>query len=571
MSALFKEQLIEILTKTKILTAEQLSQALEVQKEKGGRLSSILVSLKLVNEKDLMLALSKSLQIPPINLGKIKIAPEVIKIIPEHVAKHYQLIPISHIGNNLTVAMSDPLNIFALDDIRVLTNYKVKTVLSTEEDIKEAIRAYYSKSAGEILEDAIKEKKIKVVTSLERKEQIDTKTLMEKINEAPIVKITDLLLAEGIKLGASDILIEPLEKDMQVRYRVDGILQMGETPPKSMHEMIVTRIKVMSKLNVAEHRLPQDGRLKIPFPGKEVDFRISVLPSTFGEKLALRILDKSALLLDIEKLGFEEEAINTLKECAVQPHGMLLICGPTGCGKTTTLYSILNFIDSIEKNLITVEDPVEYQLDGINQVTALPEIGLTFAAALRSILRQDPDIIMVGEIRDFETVDIAIKAALTGHLVLSTLHTTDAAASIVRLVNMGVEPFLITASTLMVGAQRLVRLLCPACKEAYSPAAAIKEKLWLKEPEKNIFYRPRGCKKCNNTGYKGRIGIIEALKITPGIKELIMKRAPEAEIKRFARQQGMRSMRENGLTKAIRGETSLEEIIKVTIEDEKLK
>ncbi|MFH1244903.1 MAG: ATPase, T2SS/T4P/T4SS family [Candidatus Omnitrophota bacterium] len=571
MSALFKEQLIEILIKTKILTSEQLNQALEVQKEKGGRLSNILVSLKLVNEKDLMLALSKSLQIPPINLGKIKIDPEVIKIIPEHVAKHYQLIPISHIGNNLTVAMSDPLNIFALDDIHVLTNYKVKTVLSTEEDIKEAIRAYYSKSAGELLEDAIKEKKIKVLSPPELKEQMDIKTLMEKVNEAPIVKITDLLLAEGIKRGASDILIEPLEKIMQVRYRIDGILQMGETPPKSMHEMIVTRIKVMSKLNVAEHRLPQDGRLKISFPGKDVDFRISVLPSTFGEKLALRILDKSALLLDIEKLGFEEEAIKTLKECAGEPHGMLLICGPTGCGKTTTLYSILNFIDSIEKNLITVEDPVEYQLDGINQVTALPEIGLTFASALRSILRQDPDIIMVGEIRDFETVDIAIKAALTGHLVLSTLHTTDAAASIVRLVNMGVEPFLITASTLMIGAQRLVRLLCPACKEAYSPAAAIQEKLRLKEGGKNTFYRPRGCKKCNNTGYKGRIGIIEALKITSGIKELIMKKAPEAEIKRFARQQGMRSMRENGIIKAIRGETSLEEIIKVTVEDEKLK
>lgn len=573
MTTLFKDQLIEILTKKKILTCEQLNRALAVQKEKGGRLSNILISLKMVDEKDLMLVLSKSLQIPPINLGKIKIPPDVIRIIPEHVVKHYQLIPISHIGNNLTVAMSDPLNIFALDDIRVLTNYnyKVKTVLSTEEDIKEAIRAYYSKSAGEILEDAIKDKKIKTAIPAEVKEAADnTKTLMEKVNEAPIVKITDLLLAEGIKRQASDILIEPLEKDMQVRYRVDGILQMGEAPPKSMHEMIITRIKVMSKLNVAEHRLPQDGRLKILFPGKEVDFRISVLPSAFGEKLALRILDKSALLLDIEKLGFEEEALKTLKKCAAQPHGMILICGPTGCGKTTTLYSILNFIDSIEKNLITVEDPVEYQLDGINQVTAMPEIGLTFAAALRSILRQDPDIIMIGEIRDFETVDIAIKAALTGHLVLSTLHTTDAAASIVRLVNMGVEPFLITASTLMVGAQRLVRVLCPECKEAYSPTAAIKEKLLLKENEKVAFYRPLGCKKCNNSGYKGRIGIIEALKITPEIKELIIKKAPETEIKRLARQQGMRTMRENGIVKASHGETSLEEIIKVTAEDEKL-
>ncbi|MCQ9208012.1 MAG: GspE/PulE family protein, partial [Omnitrophica bacterium] len=312
----------------------------------------------------------------------------------------------------------------------------------------------------------------------------------------------------------------------------------------------------------------QDGRFKVKLPTKEVDFRVSVLPSTFGEKIALRILDKSALLLDLEKLGFEEQPLKVLQECAVQPHGMILMCGPTGCGKTTTLYSVLKYVDSIEKNLVTVEDPVEYQLDGINQVTALPEVGLTFASALRSILRQDPDIIMVGEIRDFDTVDIAIKAALTGHLVLSTLHTTDAAGSIVRLANMGVEPFLITASTLMIGAQRLIRVLCPACKEAYAVTTALKQKLNLRQPKELIFYRPRGCLKCNNAGYQGRIGIMEALKMSPNIKELILQKVPEVKIKTAARQEGMRTLRENGLAKVIKGLTALEEILRVTAPDE---
>ena len=567
---LLKERLVDILTENKILTSEQLNKALEVQRQKGGRLSSILVSLEFVKEKDLMLALSKSLSIPPINLSKINIKREVIKAIPEHVARHYQLIPISKIGENLTIALSDPLNIFALDDIRALTNYKIKSVLSTEDDIKEAIHRYYSKKAGEIIKDAIKDKELKVEVVGEEKEEMDTKSLMEMINEAPIVKITNMLLREGVQRKASDIFIEPLEKDMQVRYRVDGILEMGESPPKQMHDAIVTRIKVMSRLNVSEHRLPQDGRFKIELPGKEVDFRVSVLPSSFGEKLALRILDKSALLLNVEKLGLEEQPLKVLKECAIRPHGMILLCGPTGCGKTTTLYSVLNYVDSAEKNLVTVEDPVEYQLDGVNQVTALPEIGLTFAAALRSILRQDPDIIMVGEIRDFETVDIAIKAALTGHLVLSTLHTTDAAGSVVRLANMGVEPFLITASTLMVGAQRLIRLLCPICKEGYSVTAALKEKLRLAGSNELTFYRPKGCPKCNNTGYRGRIAIMETLRMTPGIKELILQKVPEMKIKTAARREGMRTLRDNGLAKTMKGITSLEEILRVTAPDGEL-
>jgi len=565
-----KERLVNILTENKILTPDQLNKALEVQRREGGRLSNILVSLEFVKEKDLMLALSKSLNIPPINLSKLNIKPEVVKTIPEHVARHYQLIPISRIGDNLTVAVSDPLNIFALDDIRALTNYKVKSVLSTEDDIKEAIHRYYSKKAEEIVRDVIENKALKVEMVEEEKKELNTKRLLEMINEAPVVKITNMLLREGVQRKASDIFVEPLEKTMQVRYRVDGVLEMGESPPKRMHDAIVTRIKVISRLNISEHRLPQDGRFKIKLPEKEVDFRVSVLPSSFGEKLALRILDKSALLLDVEKLGLEEQPLKVLKECAIRPHGMILVCGPTGCGKTTTLYSVLKSVDSPEKNLVTVEDPVEYQMDGINQVSALPEIGLTFAAALRSILRQDPDIIMVGEIRDFETVDIAIKAALTGHLVLSTLHTTDAAGSVVRLVNMGVEPFLITASTLMVGAQRLIRLLCPVCKEAYSVTVELKAKLALKGAKELTFYRPKGCPKCNNTGYAGRIAIMEALKLTPGIKELILQKVPEMKLKNAARSEGMRTLRENGLAKAIKGITSLEEILRVTAPDEEL-
>ncbi|MBL7084981.1 MAG: Flp pilus assembly complex ATPase component TadA [Candidatus Omnitrophica bacterium] len=566
-----KEQLVGILTQNKILTAEQLNQALEIQRQKGGRLSNILVSLNLVKEKDLMLALSKSLHIPPINLAKLNIKSEVIEIIPEHVARYYQLIPISKIGDNLTVAVSDPLNIFALDDIRALTNYKVKSALSTEEDIKEAINQYYSKSAGDIIKDVIKHKeaKLEMITATEEA-RLDSKALLAMVNEAPIVKITNMLLNEGIKRRASDILFEPLDKTMQVRYRVDGVLEIGQAPPKAMHEAIVSRIKVLSKLNISEHRLPQDGRFKVKLPTKEVDFRVSVLPSASGEKVALRILDKSTLLLDVEKLGFEESPLKVLKECAAQPHGMILVCGPTGCGKTTTLYSVLKYVDAVEKNLVTVEDPIEYDLDGINQVTALPEVGLTFAASLRSILRQDPDIIMVGEIRDYDTVDIAIKAALTGHLVLSTLHTTDAAGSIVRLANMGVEPFLITASTLMVGAQRLVRVLCPACKEPYAVSSDLRQKIGLKEKKDLTFYKPGACSKCNNLGYKGRIGILEVLKITPKIKELVLQKAPEVQIKSTARREGMRTLRENGLAKVIKGVTSLEEILRVTAPDEDL-
>ena len=362
-------------------------------------------------------------------------------------------------------------------------------------------------------------------------------------------------------------MIEPLEDDLRIRYRVDGILQEAKAPPKSMQNALISRIKVMSQLNIAERRLPQDGRFKVKIGQRMVDFRVSIIPSSFGEKVALRVLDKEALMLEMDKLGFEQEPVKKIEEASSRPHGMILMCGPTGCGKTTTLYSILKHIDRPEKNIITVEDPVEYQLPGINQVTYREDIGLTFASALRSILRQDPDIIMVGEIRDSQTADIAIKSALTGHLVLSTLHTTDAAGSIVRLTNMGIEGFLIASSLIMVGAQRLVRKLCSACKESYELGQDLKKKLGLNADGKLLFYRPKGCETCNSTGYIGRIGIIEVLMLTPAIKELVMKKGSEAEIKIAARKAGMATLRENGLAKVKAGITSLEEVMRVTAAD----
>jgi type IV pilus assembly protein PilB len=569
-----KERLTDILINNKLISPKQLNKAVEVQRKKGGYLGKILVELGYIGEKDLIVALSRELDIPPADLSRLRISPEIIKLIPKHVAIHYGVIPISKIGKTLTVAMSDPLNVFAMDDIKVLTGFSIRPIISTEKSITQAIERYYTTPAAEAIEDIIKEaKKSKMEIVIEEgKEEKgpDSSDLLRLAQETPVIKITNILLAESINKRASDLLIEPLENELRVRYRVDGILQEAKAPPKSMQNAIISRIKVMADLDIAERRLPQDGRFKIKIGNRMVDFRVSIIPATFGEKAALRVLDKLTLMLEIDKLGFEQGSLKDIKRYSSRPHGMILVCGPTGCGKTTTLYSILNFIDRPEKNIVTVEDPVEYQLQGINQVTYREDIGLTFASALRSILRQDPDIIMVGEIRDFQTADIAIKAALTGHLVLSTLHTTDAAGSIVRLINMGTEPFLIASSVIMVAAQRLLRKLCPNCKEAYEVEEHLKKEIGLAKDKKWVFYRPKGCEACGGTGYLGRIGIIEVLNLTPAIKELIMKRASEAEIKIAARKAGMSTLRENGLCKVKAGITSLEEVIRVTAADKPL-
>lgn len=562
-----RDRMMQALCKRKLLVENDIKKALEIQKKKGGKLSDILVGMGLVSRSDLVSVLSEELGIPPIDLSRYKISPDTIKLIPKKIAKNYRVIPVSKMGNFLTVAIADPLDVFATDDLAALTGCKISVLIASDKAIDDGIAEYYEAGAheaiGKIIDDMEPGGDIEVVE--EAGDSISSAQLAQLVQDAPVVKITNMLLAEGVKSRASDILIEPLEASLRVRYRIDGILKEAQRPPKKIHTALVSRLKVISNLNIAERRLPQDGRFKVKIQDREVDFRISVLPSSNGEKVALRILDKSQATLDLEKLGFEKEALENIKKAAMRPHGMILACGPTGCGKTTTLYSILKYVDSPTKNIITAEDPVEYQLEGINQLTVKPALGLTFGSSLRSFLRQDPDIVMVGEIRDFETVDIAIKAALTGHLVLSTLHTTTASGSVVRLVNMGVEPFLITSSIVLVAAQRLVRKVCESCKESYKIDSATAKKLQLKPGDKNTAYRGKGCRACQKTGYKGRVGLIETLELTPEIKNLILEKAQEHMIRKAARKAGMRTLRENGRAKILRGETTIEEILRVTV------
>lgn len=567
-----KERLTEVLIKRKLITASQLEQALEVQKNKGGRLSDIIVNLKFVKEDDLMLALSQGLGLPLIDLKRFKIDYDVAKMIPPDVARHYQIIPVSKIGDAITLAMADPLNIFATDHVKALTGYKINPIISTSQDIMQAIEAAYPDATGGIIDELVKELSASGIELIrEERQALPTDQELDRISkEAPLIRITDKILEEGVRKRASDILIEPWDNTLKIRLRIDGLLQEEPPPPKSMHPSIVSRIKVMSNLNIAEHRLPQDGRFKAKMFNKEVDFRVSVLPSSFGEKVAIRILDKSSAILDVKKLGFSQDTVKKLEKVARYPHGMILVCGPTGSGKTTTLYSILKFVDNPDRNIVTVEDPVEYQLEGINQVTVRPNIGLSFAAALRSILRQDPNIIMIGEIRDYDTVDIAIKSALTGHLVLSTLHTTTSGGAIVRLINMGVEPYLINSSLICVVAQRLVRNICPHCKEKYELKREIIEslKLGLGGSGSCQLFRGKGCGHCFNTGYSGRIGIAEVLMLTPSLREMVLAHPQEHMIKQQARREGTRTLREEGLQAALAGVTTLEEVLRVTVADE---
>lgn len=567
-----KERLTELLISNKLITEDQLGEALKVQKEKGGRLSDIIVRLKFVKEEDLILALSQGLGFPLIDLKRFKIDYEIVRIIPPDIARHYQLIPVSKMGDTVTLAMADPLNIFAIDHVESLTGYRINPIISNSQDIMQAIEVSYPDVTKGEIDDLVKEMastSIEVIR--EEKEMFPSDQDLDRISrEAPVIKIANFLLEDAVKKKASDILIEPLEKNLRIRFRVDGVLQEQQSPPKSMHASIVSRIKVMSDLNIAEHRLPQDGRFKVKMSGKEIDFRISVLPASFGEKVAIRILDKSQATLDIDKLGFSEDTVGKIKKVAKLPHGMMLVCGPTGSGKTTTLYSILKFVDSPDKNLVTVEDPVEYQLEGVNQVTVKPEIGLTFAGTLRSILRQDPNIIMIGEIRDYDTVDIAIKSALTGHLVLSTLHTTTASGAVARLINMGVEPYLINSSLVCVVAQRLIRKICSFCKEKYTVKREIIDSLKLdiagaQEPE---FYHGKGCPQCFKTGYSGRAGIAEVLILSPAVRDLILNSAQEHDIKKQARKEGMKTLREEGINAALKSVTTLEEVLRVTIADD---
>ncbi|MFH0828246.1 MAG: ATPase, T2SS/T4P/T4SS family [Candidatus Omnitrophota bacterium] len=570
--ASLKDRLIEILIKNKLITQEQLNKAIEEQGRKGGTLSEVIIRLKFIKESDLISALSEGLNFPLIDLKRFKLDPEIVKLIPRDVAVRYGLIAVSKIGDILTLAMADPLNIFAADHVESLTGYKINPIISPLQEILKAIEISYPENSKDMINDLVKEMSTSSIELI--KDDSDSTAAeqdMGRISEdAPVVKITDWILEEGVAKKSSDILIEPFEKKLRVRFRIDGILQEVQTPPKKFQASIVSRIKVMSMLDIAEHRLPQDGRFKARIGGKEVDFRVSILPSSFGEKVAIRILDKTQAMLDIDKLGFSEDVVVQLKKIGRLPHGMMIVCGPTGSGKTTTLYSLLKYVDSPDKNIITVEDPVEYQLEGINQVTVRTEVGLTFGSALRAILRQDPNIIMIGEIRDFETVDIAIKSALTGHLVLSTIHTTTACGSIVRLINMGVEPFLIDSAVVCILAQRLVRKICGYCKEEqeFSPEILNTLRVRVDSAKKNKFFRGKGCPRCFNLGYSGRISIAELLVLTPKIRELILDRSQEHIIKQQARKEGLKTLREDGVRAALMGLTTLEEVVRITAPDD---
>jgi len=566
------EKLGELLVKNNLITSQQLGKALEDQKASGGRLGDSLIKLGLVQEGELVGFLSKQYGMPSINLSEIKISPDVIKIIPNDVAIKYQVIPVSLRNSTLIVAMVDPSNIFAIDDIKFLTGYRIEPMVASESSMAQSLDTYYGTTKGlTTLLQGIEAEELQIAGE---EDSVDMSNLQKASEDAPVVKLVNAIFTDAVKKRASDIHIEPYEKFLRIRFRVDGILYEIMRPPLKMKNAVVSRLKIMARLDIAERRLPQDGRIKLKMAkGEEMDVRVSILPTLFGEKVVLRLLDKSNLQLDMTKLGFEESQLNDFKEAIYKPYGMVLVTGPTGSGKTTTLYSALSDLNKITDNISTAEDPVEFNLPGVNQVQIHEEIGLTFANVLRSFLRQDPDIILVGEIRDFETAEIGIKAALTGHLVLSTLHTNDAPSTINRLLNMGIEPFLVSSATNLIVAQRLVRKTCAECKAPVTISAESFAKLGIPPEEyeqyKNItFYKGTGCDACNNTGYKGRIALYEVAAVTDPIKELILQGASTLEIKREAIRQGMRTLRRSGITKLLEGVTSLEEVLKTTVRDD---
>jgi type IV pilus assembly protein PilB len=566
-----KDRITEILLKNNLITKEQLDKVLKEQKKQRCSISKILIRQGIVTQKELMVLLSREFNIPPIDLSRYKINPDVIKLIPERIARQHCILPIATLGNKLTLAMSDPLNIFALDDIKMLTKYDIDTVLATEVDIRDAINSYYGSQAAEMSEILEEAKEKETDLEIVEKEEIDITKLTEEGSKGPVVKMVDLILAEALKKRASDIHIEPCENDLRIRYRIDGELEEALVLPKRNQNAVLARLKIMSRLDITESRLPQDGRFKIKLNGREIDFRVSVLPISYGGKVVLRALDKSNLGIGLDKLGFLQDSLDLFNEGLKRPYGMMLLTGPTGSGKSTTLYSILNRLNTPDKNIITIEDPVEYQVEGITQIQVNPEIGLTFASGLRSLLRQSPDVIMVGEIRDFETADIAIKASLTGELVLSTLHTNDAAGAITRLIDMGVEPFLIASSVILAAAQRLCRRICPNCKTKTKISKTVLEGVGINvsELEKRgikEFAKGKGCQRCNKTGYYDRMGTLEILLIDDTIRDMIIKRVPSDQIKEYAVKREMKTLRDNALRKFFNGETTLEEVIRITTE-----
>jgi len=563
------ERLGELLLRERMISLEQLKQAQDEQRRTGANLGFTLARLGYVSDEDISRVLAQQYNIPAVSLAEYEIDPEIIALVPKEVAQRHKVIPVQRAGSSLILAMADPTNLHAIDDIKFLTAYNVEPVVASEAAIQAAIDKYYEK--GISYTEALEEMDLGDIEVREEEEGDVNVLELEKLSEdAPVVRLVNLLLINAIRKGASDIHVEPYEKFLRVRYRIDGVLIEEMQPPKKMQNAICSRLKIMSQLDIAERRLPQDGRIKLRVgKDKEMDFRVSVLPTLFGEKVVLRLLDKSSLQLDMTKLGFEPDALEHFRKAIYMPYGMCLVTGPTGSGKTTTLYSALSELNRPGVNISTAEDPVEYNLPGINQVQMHDEIGLNFAAALRAFLRQDPDIIMVGEIRDFETAEIGIKSALTGHLVLSTLHTNDAPSTISRLLNMGIEPFLVTASVNLILAQRLVRKNCPACvAEDPQPAKVLLDAGFTEDELDQIqLRRGRGCRECSNTGYRGRIAIYEVMPFTEELKELVLQGSSTAEIKAQAVRGGMKTLRRAGLNKVKEGITSLEEVLRVTAMD----
>ncbi len=569
------QRLGDLLVKEKVITPEQLDQALKSQKESGSRLGSILVKLGFLSDEDVTNFLSRQYGVPAINLNFFEIDATVVKLIPYDTAKRYQILPLSRVGSSLTIAMVDPTNVFAMDDIKFMTGFNIEPVVASESSILEGIEKAYG-AANEPQEDlesvmaAMGGEDTDVELQAEEAE-MGLSELEKAADEAPIVKLVNMVLTDAVKRGASDIHIEPYEKEYRVRFRIDGMLQTIMSPPAKLKDAITSRIKIMSKLDISEKRLPQDGRimLKVNLGGKkkQLDYSVSTLPTLWGEKIVMRLLDKENLRLDMTKLGFETESLEKFTRAILKPYGMVLVTGPTGSGKTNTLYSAISRLNQPDTNIMTAEDPVEFQLAGVNQVQMKEAIGLNFAAALRAFLRQDPNIILVGEIRDFETAEIAIKAALTGHLVLSTLHTNGAPETISRLMNMGIEPFLVATSVHMIVAQRLVRRVCAECKEPVDlPQQALIEAGYTPEEAKTVkVFKGKGCGTCNNSGYKGRCGLYEVMEVTDELRELILVGASALELKKKAIELGMITLRRSGLIKAMTGQTTLEEVARETV------
>jgi len=592
----------EILVRENLISPQHLREALDYQREHGGRLGFNLVKLGLISDDMITAVLSRQYGIPSVNLDLFNIDPSVISLIPQEVASKHSVLPLSRVGATLTLAMVDPTNVFAMDDVKFMTGLNVEPVVVAEGSVQQAIAKYYGSSReielatvtteelpkngsknnganGGITKDDLvsldsidfDHSQSEDVEVLEDNEEIDLSTLSKMSEDAPVVRLTNVLLVDSLRRGASDIHIEPYEKELRIRFRIDGVLYDVMHPPLKMRDALISRLKIMSKLDISEKRLPQDGRIKIKVKvdsrSRELDFRVSTLPTLFGEKVVLRLLDKQNLMLDMTKLGFEPESLSKFKRNISRPYGMVLVTGPTGSGKTNTLYSALQSLNTVETNIMTAEDPVEFNLAGINQVQMKEQIGLNFAAALRSFLRQDPNIVLVGEIRDFETAEIAIKAALTGHLVLSTLHTNDAPSTISRLMNMGIEPFLVATSVNLIQAQRLIRRVCKDCKQETSiPTEAFIEVGFTIEEAKTLkTFKGKGCATCNNTGYKGRIGLYEVMEITDELRELILIGASALELRKKAIDDGMITLRESGLHKIRAGVTTIEEVVRETV------